>query len=65
MPSHETEVQPPNPRVAYTASEAAELLGVNVETIYRLITRGKLRTVPGLRHKRIPVGEFDRFAKGI
>jgi excisionase family DNA binding protein len=41
--------------------EAAQLLGVSPFTIYRLIQRGKLRALAGIRHKRIPKTEVNRF----
>ena len=41
--------------------EAAEMLGVCENTVRNLITRGKLRRVPGIRHVVIPLSEIDRF----
>jgi len=45
----------PNPtppeRLAYSIQEAADLLGVNCFSIYRLIQRGKLKACRALRGK--------------
>jgi excisionase family DNA binding protein len=35
----------PGPRLAYRIDEAAKLAGVSRETLYRLIAKGKLKTV--------------------
>ncbi len=45
----------------YTVIEIAECLRVEVKTVYRLIRRGLLITIPGIRHKRITESEFNRF----
>jgi excisionase family DNA binding protein len=50
-------------RLAFTAQETADLLGVSPETVYRLIKRGKLRSSNALRHKLIPRTEIERFLK--
>ena len=46
---------PPNPtppeRLAYSIQEAADMLGVNYFSIYRLIQRGKLKPCRALRGK--------------
>lgn len=47
--------EPPNPtppeRLAYSIQEAADMLGVNYFSIYRLIQRGKLKVCRALRGK--------------
>jgi excisionase family DNA binding protein len=52
-------------KLTHSPAEAAQALGVSRETIYRLLARGKLRAVPGLRHKLIPKLELVRFANGV
>jgi len=51
------------PKLVYNAKEAAELLGVERKTIYRLIDRRLLRCVGAIRHKRITHAEIERFLK--
>ena len=47
--------EPPNPapaeRLAYSVQEAADMLGVNYFSVYRLIQRGKLKACRALRGK--------------
>ena len=50
-------------RLAYTANETAEMLGLSPKTVYRLIERGLLKSVGALRHKRITRTEIERFLK--
>lgn len=52
-------------KLTHTPVEAALALGVTRETVYRLIARGKLRAVPGLRHKLIPKPELLRFINHV
>jgi excisionase family DNA binding protein len=50
----ESETQPATPpveRLAYSVQEAADLLGVNYFSVYRLIQRGKLKVSRVLRGK--------------
>lgn len=49
------------PKLAYSPAEAAEVLGVCPDTIYRLLRRGKLRASSALRTKLIPRSEIERF----
>jgi len=42
---------PPVERLAYSIEEAAQMLGVNYHSIYRLIQRGKLKACRALRGK--------------
>ncbi len=45
------EPQPSTERLAYSVQEAADLLGVNYFSVYRLIQRGKLKVCRALRGK--------------
>ena len=50
----QTEAQPnptPHERLAYSVQEAADMLGVNYFSVYRLIQRGKLKPCRALRGK--------------
>ena len=47
-------------RTPYTVPEAAELLGVSKDTIYRMVAAGRLGRVPGSAVVRIPAGEMER-----
>ena len=50
----QTEAAPPTApaeRLAYSIQEAADMLGVNYFSVYRLIQRGKLKTCRALRGK--------------
>ena len=53
--------QPALPRLAYTMRETAAILGVNYQTVYRLLKRGLLKSSSALRTKLIPVSEIERF----
>jgi excisionase family DNA binding protein len=51
-------------RLAYSVREAADLLGVNYFSVYRLIQRGKLRVCRALRGKLlVPRTELLRLLK--
>lgn len=45
----------------YTAEEVAGLLKVDYKTVLRLIKRGLLKAIPGIRHKRITEQELNRY----
>ena len=45
----------------YTADEVAGLLKVDYKTVLRLIKRGLLKAIPGIRHKRITEQELLRY----
>jgi len=47
----------------YTAQDLAEKLGVNIMTIYRYITAGKLKAYKLGKEFRIDKVEFDAFLK--
>jgi excisionase family DNA binding protein len=46
-----TNEQPQNERIAYSIHEAADMLGVDYFSVYRLIQRGKLKACRALRGK--------------
>lgn len=50
-------------RMSFTVKQAAEALGVSNATVYRLLTRGLLRSSSALRTKVIPRTEIERFLK--
>ena len=50
-------------KLVYSTKESAEILGVSHKSVYRLIQRGRLRSMASLRHKRIPREELERFVK--
>ena len=55
--------QPSKPaeRLAYSIQEAADMLGVNYFSVYRLIQRGKLKVCRALRGKLlIPRNELSK-----
>lgn len=45
----------------YTAEEVAGILKVEYKTALRLIERGLLKALPGIRHKRITEQELNRY----
>ena len=49
--NNEAPSTPPVERLAYSIQEAADMLGVNYFSIYRLIQRGKLKACRALRGK--------------
>jgi excisionase family DNA binding protein len=49
--NNETPNPAPPERLAYSIQEAADMLGVNYFSIYRLIQRGKLKVCRALRGK--------------
>jgi excisionase family DNA binding protein len=52
-------------RLAYSIHEAADLLGVDYFSVYRLIQRGKLRACRALRGKLlVPRSELLRLLNG-
>ena len=62
-----TKVEEPPPkteRLVYSVQEAAEMLGVNYFSIYRLIQRGKLKVCRALRGKLlVPRSELLKLLK--
>jgi len=57
----DTSDKPALPRLAYTMRETAAILGVNYQTVYRLLKRGLLKSSSALRTKLIPGTEIERF----
>jgi excisionase family DNA binding protein len=53
--------QRPRERLALSLKETASALGISYATVWRLVQRGKLRSVPGIRHHVIPIKEIERF----
>lgn len=51
-------------KLAYSAKEASEALGVSTTTLWRLEKRGLIRAVPGMRVKLYGVDELRRFVGG-
>lgn len=51
---------PALPRLAYSTQETAEVLGLSIVTVRRLIAKGRLRTIRGIRHRMVPVSEIQR-----
>jgi excisionase family DNA binding protein len=45
----------------YTVEEVAAILRVDYKTVLRLIQRGLLKVLPGIRHKQIPEQELKRY----
>lgn len=55
---------PSSERLAYSVQEAAELLGVNYFSVYRLIQRGKIKACRALRGKLlVPRDELLKLLK--
>jgi excisionase family DNA binding protein len=49
--NEQTKSEQPGERLAYSIQEAADMLGVDYMTVYRLIQRGKLKACRALRGK--------------
>jgi excisionase family DNA binding protein len=47
--------------MAYSLKEFATMMGLSYATAYRLVQRGKVRSVGHIRHKLIPASEVARF----
>lgn len=54
-----------NNKEYYLCEELAELLRVNIMTIYRYINSGKLEAYKIGRHYRIQKDEFNRFLESV
>jgi excisionase family DNA binding protein len=52
-----------NKSLLLSSSEAAEKMGVSIQTIRRLIKRGSLKTSRVTRNLLIPVSELERLSK--
>lgn len=51
------------PKLAFTTNDAAEMLGVNPTTIWRLTKRGLLRPSKGIRYARYTLDELQRYLR--
>lgn len=51
--------------VAVSAHQAAEMLNVSPDTVYRLVRNGHLPRVPHIDLVRIPVVAIHNFAQGV
>ncbi len=51
------------PRLAFSIQETAEILGISIATVYRLLARGLLKSSLALGRKLIPRSEIERFLK--
>jgi len=52
------------PKLAYTAEELCTELSLSRDTIYKLEVSGRLRAIPGVRHKRYSRTEVERLLRG-
>jgi excisionase family DNA binding protein len=61
LPKTEETTIAPTERLAYSIQEAADMLGVNYFSVYRLVQRGKLKACRALRGKLlVPKSELIR-----
>lgn len=58
-----TEKKPALPKLAYNTDEAAEMLGVDSSTVWRLTKRGLLRPSKGIRYARYTLDELQRYLR--
>jgi len=61
--STKTKNKPALQKLCYTTNEAAEMLGVNPATIWRLTKRGLLRPSKGIRYARYTLDELQRYLR--
>lgn len=54
-----------NEQQFYTAQEVADILKVNIMTIYRYIKSGRLKAYKIGKEFRIEKNEFERFLKSV
>lgn len=54
----------PVEKLAFTAAEACEALGVKRTTLWRLECRGLIAAIPHVRHKLYSVASLKRFVEG-
>jgi len=47
--------------LAHSIEAVAEMLNVSTKTVRRLIDAGRLKTLPGIRHKRITAVSLEQF----
>jgi len=58
------QADPPKPKLAYSAKELATELGISKVSLWRLETRGLLRSMPYFRHKIYSREEVERLLRG-
>lgn len=63
LPALETRATEYGEKLAFSIKETGALLGLSYITVWRLIRRGKIRTVGVTRHRVIPKAEIDRYLK--
>jgi len=51
------------PRLAFSAKETAQILGISQNTVYRLLYRGLLKSSLAIRRKVIAKSEIERFLR--
>jgi predicted DNA-binding transcriptional regulator AlpA len=51
------------PRLAFSAKETAQILGISQNTVYRLLYRGLLKSSLAIRSKVIAKSEIERFLR--
>jgi DNA-binding XRE family transcriptional regulator len=52
------------PKLAYTAKELCAELSLSRDTIYKLESAGRLKSIPGIRHKIYSRAEVERLLRG-
>lgn len=52
------------PKLAYTAKELCAELSLSRDTIYKLESAGRLKAIPGIRHKIYSRAEVERLLRG-
>jgi excisionase family DNA binding protein len=62
-PARRTNTVPLTERGAFQIREAADYLSLSVATVRRLIKRGLLQRLPGVRHIVITRADCDRFLR--
>ena len=60
---NQQDVLPLEGRLAYSVSEASQLVGVSYTTLWRAIRRGDLRPIKGMGLLRISKKELERFTE--
>ena len=52
------------PKMAYTAKELCAELSLSRDTIYKLESSGRIKSIPGIRHKIYSRAEVERLLRG-
>jgi excisionase family DNA binding protein len=53
-------VPPPIERLAFSLGEVASMLGLSNATVYRMVQRGDIKPIRGIRHHTFSKREIDR-----